>query len=94
MDMRFYWMKDIVKQKDFFVYCKPGIQNMRDYFTKHRLPYHYREIRATYLYMANALLKTNQNILHKLANSVLTPIHTIAFTSVHAVAIRQNRTVM
>ena len=44
MDMRFYWMKDIVKQKDFFVYCKPGIQNMRDYFTKHRLPYHYRTV--------------------------------------------------
>ena len=26
MDMRFYWMKDRVKQKDFFVYWKPGSQ--------------------------------------------------------------------
>ena len=28
MDMQFYWMKDRVKQKDFFVYWTPGSQNM------------------------------------------------------------------
>ena len=28
MDIRFYWMKDRVKQKDLFVYWKPGFQNM------------------------------------------------------------------
>ena len=26
MDMYFYWMKDRLKQKDFFVYWKPGSQ--------------------------------------------------------------------
>ena len=42
MDMQFYWMKDRVKQKHFFVYWKPGIQNMGDYFTKHHPPHHHR----------------------------------------------------
>ena len=32
MDIKFYWMKDRVKQKNFFIYWKPGIQNMGDCF--------------------------------------------------------------
>ena len=67
---------------------------MGDYFTKHHPPHHHREIRATYLYMANALLKLDQKIVHKWANAVLTPIHTVAVTPVHLVPIRQNRTVL
>ena len=92
--MPFYWMEDRVKQKDFFVFWKPGSQNMGDYFTKDRLPHHHREICATYLYMANALLKVDQKIVHKLANAVLTPIDTVAVTPVHTVEILQNLTVM
>ena len=42
MKIRFYWMKDRVKQKDFCVYCKPGSQNMGNYFTKHHPPHHHR----------------------------------------------------
>ena len=61
MDMQFYWMKYRVKQKDFFVYWEPGIQNMGSHFTKHHPPYHHRKIHAAYLYMENALL----NIYHK-----------------------------
>ena len=67
---------------------------MGDYFTKHHPPHHHMEIRATYLYMANALLKINQKIVHKWANAVLTPIHTVSVTPVHTVVIRQNRTVL
>ena len=44
--------------------------------------------------MENALLKIDQNIVHKWANAVLTPIHTVAVTPVHTVSINQNRTVM
>ena len=87
-------MKDRIKQKDFFVYWKPRSQNMGDYFTKHHPPHHHREIRATYLYMENALLKIDQKIVHKWANAVLTPIHTVAVTPVHKVPINQNRNVM
>jgi hypothetical protein len=35
MDMRFYWIKDRVKQGQFNVYWGPGHQNLADYFTKH-----------------------------------------------------------
>ena len=65
MDMQFYWMKDRVKQKDFFVYWKPGSQNTGDYFTKHHQPHHHREICAKYLHMENDLLKIDYNIVHK-----------------------------
>ena len=94
MDMQFYLMEDRVKQKDFFVYWKPGSKNRGDYFTEHHPPHHYREIRATYLYMEKALLKTDQNIVHKWANTVLTPIHTVSVTPVHTVAIRKNHNVL
>ena len=88
MDMQFYWMKDKVKQKYFFVYWKPGSQNMGDYFTKYHPPHHHREICATYLYTENAQLKIYHKIVHKWANVVLMPIHTVAVTLVHTVAIR------
>ena len=67
---------------------------MGGYFTKHHPPHHHKEIRATYLYMENALLKIDQNIVHKWANVVLTPNHTVAVTPVHTVVIRKNCTVM
>ena len=44
--------------------------------------------------MANALLKIDHKIVHKWANAVLTPIHTVAITPIHTVAITPNRTVV
>ena len=87
-------MKNRVKQKDFFVYWKPGSQNMGDYFTKHHPPHHHREICATYLCVANALFKIDQKIVHKWANAVLTQTHIVAVTPVHTVAIRKSCTVL
>ena len=65
---------------------------MRDYFTKHHQPHHYREICAKYLYMANTLLKIDHNIVHKWSSAVLMPIHTVAVTPIHKVGITQNFT--
>ena len=67
---------------------------MGDYFTKNHPPHHHREMCATYLYMANILLKINHKIVNKWASFVLTPIHTVAVTPIHTVAITQNRTVL
>ena len=67
---------------------------MGGYFTKNHPPHHHKEICATYLYMANSLLKMNQNIVHKWANAVLTTIHAVAVTPVHTLAIMKNRTVL
>ena len=66
---------------------------MGDYFTKHHPLHNRMEIRV-YLYMANTLLKTDHKIVHKWANAVLTPIHSVAVTPIQTVAIMQNRTVM
>ena len=44
--------------------------------------------------MKNALLKIDQKIVHKWANDVLTPFHTVAVTPVHTAEIKQNHTVL
>ena len=85
MDMQFYWMKNRVKQKYFFVYWKPGIQNMGDYFKKNHPPQHHGGICARYLYMANFLLKIGHKIVHECTNAVLTTTHMVAITPNHTV---------
>jgi hypothetical protein len=50
MDMRFYWIKDRVKQGQFKIYLGPGFQNLADYFTKHHSPAHHRRIRDVYIH--------------------------------------------
>jgi hypothetical protein len=47
-DMRFYWIKDRVKQGQFNVYWGPGHQNLADYFTKHHFPAHHKRMREIY----------------------------------------------
>jgi hypothetical protein len=42
MDMRFYWIKDRVKQGQFHIDWGPGYQNLADYFTKHHSPAHHK----------------------------------------------------
>jgi hypothetical protein len=51
MDMRFYWIKDRVKQGQFKIYWGPGFQNLADYFTKHHSPAHHKtkQIRDIYI---------------------------------------------
>ena len=36
---------------------------MEDYFTKRHLTHHHKEIRLTYLYMANSILKLNPTVV-------------------------------
>jgi hypothetical protein len=48
-DMRFYWLKDRIEQKQFNVYWKPGNQNLADYVTKHHPPTHHKIMRTKYL---------------------------------------------
>jgi hypothetical protein len=50
MDMRFYWIKDRVKQGQFNVYWGPGYQNLADYFTKHHSPVHHKRMRDIYIH--------------------------------------------
>jgi predicted transposase YdaD len=50
MDMRFYWVKDRVKQGQFHVYWGPGYRNLADYFTKHHSPAHHKRMRKIYIH--------------------------------------------
>jgi hypothetical protein len=50
MDMRFYWIKDRVKQGQFNVYWGPGYQHLADYFTKNHSPTHNKRMRGIYIH--------------------------------------------
>jgi hypothetical protein len=50
MDIRFYWIKDRVKQGKFNVHWGPGYQNLADYFTKHHSPAHHKIMREIYIH--------------------------------------------
>ena len=63
IDMRFYWVRDRVRQGQFVVYWRKGADNLADYFTKHHTASHHRRMRPTYL--------------HESANSLSIPKHSI-----------------
>jgi hypothetical protein len=50
MDMRFYWIKDRVKQGQLNVYWGPGYQNLVDYFTKHHSTAHHKRMREIFIH--------------------------------------------
>jgi hypothetical protein len=56
MDMRFYWIKDRVKQGQFNVYWGPGCQNLADYFTEHHSPAHHKRMRNIYIHAYERLI--------------------------------------
>ena len=51
IDIRFYWIIDRIKQKQFYIYWAPGISNLGDYVSKHYLARHYIYIRPIFLFM-------------------------------------------
>jgi hypothetical protein len=50
IDMRFYWLRDRVRQNQFKVYWRKGEHNHGDYFTKHHPTPHHRVMRPIYLH--------------------------------------------
>ena len=62
IDMRFYWVKDRVKQKQFLIYWRKGVDNDADYFTKHHPPSHHRKHRSRFLHTAIDSDETEGNV--------------------------------
>ena len=58
-DMRWYWLKDRVRQRQFHIHWQKGKLNMADYFTKHHPPWYHKMMRFKYL------LRTIENQKHK-----------------------------
>ena len=54
-DMRYWWMKDRIDQKQFDVLWAPGKFNLADYFTKHHPPWHHRLMRNKYIQKLNSV---------------------------------------
>jgi hypothetical protein len=48
-DMRYWWMKDRINQRQFNLIWAPGKLNLADYFTKHHPPWHHRQMRFKYI---------------------------------------------
>jgi hypothetical protein len=54
MDMRYHWLTDRVRQKQFDVYWRPGRENLADYHTKHHSAQHHKDMRHLILHEANS----------------------------------------
>jgi hypothetical protein len=52
IDMRFYWVRDRVRQGQFRIHWRSGQENLADYFTKHHPVAHHRAIRKVYFHEA------------------------------------------
>jgi hypothetical protein len=55
MDMRYHWLTDRVRQKQFDVYWRPGHENLGYYHTKHHSAQHHKDMRGLMLHQANKL---------------------------------------
>jgi hypothetical protein len=55
MDMRYHWLTDRVRQKQFDVYWRPGRENIGDYHTKHHSAQHHKDMLGFILHQANSL---------------------------------------
>jgi hypothetical protein len=55
MDIRYHWLTDRVRQKQFDVYWRPGRENLGDYHTKHHSAQHHKYMRGLILHQANSL---------------------------------------
>jgi 3-phenylpropionate/cinnamic acid dioxygenase small subunit len=55
IDMRYHWLTDRVRKKQFDVYWGPGRENLGDYHTKHHSAQHHKDMRGLILHHANIL---------------------------------------
>jgi hypothetical protein len=55
MDMRYHWLTDRVRQKQFDIYWQPGRENLGDYHTKHHSAQHHKDMRHLILHEADSL---------------------------------------
>jgi hypothetical protein len=81
MDMRYYWIRDRVRQGQFRVYWRRGTTNRADYYTKHHPAKHHQAVRSDALYEPGpkpnyyaALSLENDDIASPLPSSLKTPI--------------------
>jgi hypothetical protein len=55
MDMRYHWLTNRVRQKQFDIYWRPGRENLRDFHTNHHSAQHHKDMRHLILHESNSL---------------------------------------
>jgi hypothetical protein len=55
MDLKYYWLQDRVRQKQFDIYWRPGKENLGDYRTKHHPAQHHQDMLPILLHQDNIL---------------------------------------
>ena len=55
MYKHFYWVRDRLKQNKNYVFWKPDVRNLEDYFTKQHLQAHHKDMRPIYLHCMNIM---------------------------------------
>jgi hypothetical protein len=61
IDMRYYWLRDRVRQGQFYVIWQKGVLNLADYFTKHHPEIHHIAVRSSYLHVRASPDSNTQN---------------------------------
>jgi len=69
MDMRFWWLIDRVKQKQFTVHWKSGSENLAEYFSKHHSPAHHSTMRPIFLHTKTEKTATYNEVLRGCNNT-------------------------
>ncbi|KAI2495038.1 Reverse transcriptase (RNA-dependent DNA polymerase) [Fragilaria crotonensis] len=75
IDMRFYWIRDRVRQGQFKIYWSKGTTNRADYFSKHHPASHHQAIRSTYLYSPTNPTRNYFECLADTAPAMSTTVH-------------------
>jgi hypothetical protein len=52
--MRYHWLTNRVRQKQFDIYWRPGRENLGDYHTKHHSAQHHKDMRHLILHEAKS----------------------------------------
>jgi hypothetical protein len=55
MDMRYHWLTDRVREKQFDVYWRPGLENLGDYHTNDHSAQHHKDMPGLILHQENSL---------------------------------------
>ena len=69
IDMRFYWVRDRVKQNQFLIYWRSDANNVGDYVSKHHPPAHHQTMRPKFFVnlVCQNLSSSTENCLQKLS---------------------------
>ena len=71
MDMRLYWVQDLIHQGHYSVFWKPGATNLSEYLTKHHPLHHHRRMRPLYMHCTGIANNASVRVCYSSQNTSL-----------------------